>query len=78
MNIIVLNNTRCCTIFPSLSFYSKGFFTNKVLTKPFSYQWTPKGECYELMVVHWFDTVTHMINMINTHMIYYFLCKYLY
>ena len=31
--------------------------------------------CYELMIVHWFDKSTHMIDMIDTHMIHYFLFK---
>ena len=31
--------------------------------------------CYELTIVHWFDIFTHMI---DTHMIHYSLCKYLY
>jgi len=44
-------------------------------THKFCYQWTLKEECYELMVVHWFDTLTHMI---DTHMIHDSLCKYLY
>ena len=28
-------------------------------------------QCYELMIVHWFDTFTHMIDMIDTYMIHY-------
>ena len=74
-------NRRCkehyyiewCTFFPSLGFIPKGF-SSKVFTSHILNQWTPKGEYYELMVVHWFDTITHMI---DTHMIHYSLCKYL-
>jgi len=30
------------------------------------------------MVIYLFDIITHMIDMINTHMIHYSLYKYLY
>jgi len=52
MNNIVLKNTECCTLFPSLGFLSQRVFPSKVLTRHILYQWTLKGECYELMIVH--------------------------
>jgi len=30
----------------------------------FFYQWTPTGECYELMVVHWFDTMIQLLMLL--------------
>jgi len=69
MNNIVLKNTECCTLFLSLvCFYPKGFFLVRFLRGTFFYQWTLQGECYELMIVHWFDTFAHMI---DTHMIHF-------
>ena len=44
-------------------FLSQRVFSSKVLMRHIVlYQWTLKGECYELMIVHLFDTFTHMIH----------------
>jgi len=61
--------------FSFISFLSQRVFPCKVLTRHILLSMDTQGECYELMVVHWFDTITHMI---DTHMIHYSLCKYVY
>jgi len=52
MNNIVLKNTKCCTLFPSLGFLSQRIFPSKVLTRHIILSMTLNGECYELMIVH--------------------------
>ena len=56
-------------------FSSQRVFPSKVLMRHILYQWTPEGECYELMVVLWFITINHMI---DSHIIHYSLCNILY
>ena len=44
MNNIVLKNTKCCTLFPSLGFLSQRVFPSKVLTRHILLSMDTQGE----------------------------------